>query len=168
MEPLKNKIIWFVRALGVLGMVAIAAIMLIMGVDVILRYFFNRPLLWSYDTTEYLMVGCTYFGIAYTEWQEGHVNISILFSRCSPRIQLVLNMINRLIMLALAIFISERGLRLTIDSWQVGRTAVGAVKIPEAPVDATIFIGGIALSLLIILKLVGYVQQFRALETRAS
>jgi TRAP-type C4-dicarboxylate transport system permease small subunit len=150
----------FVKFLGMIGMLAVLALMAIMTLDVILRYVFNRPLLSAYVLTEYLMVIFTYSAIAYAELREDHVSVTLLFSKFSVSTQAVLNICNRLIMLLFTILIAKQALMRTIDSIQVGRTAIGPVAIPQAPAESSVFIGCIALCLLLIVKIYGYGLDF--------
>lgn len=142
-----------VRFIGYLGMASVVAIMLIMSADVVLRYVFNKPFLWSFDAVEYIMVFCVFFGLAYTELLDGHVNITLVFDYFPSRIKPFVTAINHLIMLGLGVLMVWQGYLLTADSFRVHRTATGAVKIPEGPFDAAIIVGGLAFSLLLIVKL---------------
>lgn len=153
--------------LGTAGMVAVLAIMMIMTVDVILRYVFNKPLLWAYDASEYLMVGFTYCTIAYAELREDHVSIGLIVSRFRKKTQVVLNLISRFIMLALSFIIAQQAWLRTIDSLRVGRTAIGPVKIPQAPADASVLIGSLALCLILIVKIYGYGRQILDLKSES-
>jgi len=164
-QKLKNFAAILSRILGFVGMVAIVSMMVVMCVDVALRYIFNSPLLWSYTAVEYFMVLVVYLGISYTELHDGHVNISIFTDRLTPKRKLMIDIVNCLIMLVISVIIAVEGWKLTIDSLRVGRTAVGPVKIPEAPADATIFIGGAVLSILIASKIVSNISQlFQRIE----
>ncbi len=163
-NKLSQIILKTVKVLGGAGMFCVLAIMVIMTTDVILRYIFNNPILWAFDTCEYLMVAFTYFALAYAEVRKDHVNIDILFSRFRKKTQTILNMINRLIMLAISIIIAHRAWLRTIDALRDGRTAPGPVKIPQAPAEAAIFIGCLALCLLFVVKIYDYSRQLSDLK----
>jgi len=164
-----NKvIISSVNVLGRIGMFAIAALMTIVTVDTILRYLFNNAFLWTYDISTYLMVGFTYLAIAYTELREDHVTVDMFLVRFSKKTQLILNIINRFIMLALAVLITRQSWIRIIDSLQVGRTSSGPVGIPQAPVDITMFIGCLGLCLVLVVKLLGYGSQLFGLKSESG
>jgi len=165
---LKQAIIMAVKVLGQAGMFSILALMIIMTVDVILRYVFNNPLLWSYDAVEYLLVCFTYFAIAYAELREDHVYIDMIFIRFRKKTQTILNLINRFIMLALSILIASQAWLRTIDSFQVGRRSSGPVGIPQAPIEAAMFIGCLGLCLLLVVKIHGYGRQLFDLKSEAG
>ncbi|BBO74614.1 hypothetical protein DSCW_20310 [Desulfosarcina widdelii] len=155
-----NKIIIYsVTVLGRIGMFAIAGLMIIITVDTILRYFFNNAFLWTYDISTYLMVGFTYLAIAYTELREDHVTVDMFIVRFSKKTQLILNIINRLIMLGLSILITRQSWIRIIDSLQVGRVSSGPVGIPQVPVDITMFIGCLGLCFVLVVKLISYGSQ---------
>ncbi|PKN68758.1 MAG: hypothetical protein CVU54_12860 [Deltaproteobacteria bacterium HGW-Deltaproteobacteria-12] len=151
-----------VNFVGYLGMLGVIAMMLIMTLDAVLRYFFNKPFLWSFDLVEFIMVGCVFFGLAYTELRKGHVNITLVFDHFPPRIKPFIEILNHLIMLGIGILIAKQGYVLAADSFQVGRVSTGAVKMPQGPVESTIFIGGVIFSLLLIVKIY---DDFRRLKT---
>ena len=157
-KKLKTGIIKVIKFFGGIGMIVVIVITTMMTVDVILRYIFNRPLLWSYDAGEYLMVCFTYFGLAYSELREDHVNIDLIYSRFGNKSKLVVNIINRSIMLALSIIIAHQSWLKTIDSFHVGRTSTGPIKIPQSPVEFIMFIGWLSLCSLLIVKLAGYIK----------
>lgn len=156
MDTLSQVIIKTVKILGGAGMFSVLAIMLIMTGDVILRYIFNDPILWAYDATEYLMLGFTYFALAYAEYRGDHVNIDMIFVRLRKKTQTILNLINRLIMLVIAVLITNQAWLRMISALRHGRTAPGPVKIPQAPAEAAIFIGCLVLCFLLIIKIHAY------------
>lgn len=70
------------------------AIMMIVVVDVVMRYFFNAPLGWSYVLISvYLMVGLFYFALSDTLNHDGHVRVDILHERFSLRVRLIADLV---------------------------------------------------------------------------
>jgi TRAP-type C4-dicarboxylate transport system permease small subunit len=67
------------RTLVVVAAAMLFLIMVIVTVDVALRYLFNSPLAWSYDLISlYLMVGLFFFALSDTLHNNGHVSVDIL------------------------------------------------------------------------------------------
>ena len=60
------------------------------SVDVVGRYFFNRPILGAYDLTQLMMIIVVFFCIAYTQIEKGHVGITIVVDRLSKKAQNVI------------------------------------------------------------------------------
>lgn len=66
---------------------------LAVAIDVVARYFFNRPLAWVFEMTEYFMLYAVFFGIAALVRRDRHVRIDIVVQSLNPRAQLVLDLI---------------------------------------------------------------------------
>jgi TRAP-type transport system small permease protein len=69
------------------GAGVLALIMFLTTADVVLRYAFNRPIVGSYDLTEYMMAIMVSFGLAYCAFLKGHVRIDLIVGRLPPRVQ---------------------------------------------------------------------------------
>ncbi|MFC1979596.1 TRAP transporter small permease [Chloroflexota bacterium] len=99
----------FQRVSAVVGGIAavlLVAMMVITGVDVVLRYFFNRPLIGGFEVNAFLMVLVVFFGLAYTLVKRGHVSINLLVSRFGHRTQAIINSITSLMAVGLFSLIS--------------------------------------------------------------
>lgn len=67
---------------------ALAAIMLIVAADVMLRYLFNAPLSWAFDLISlYLMAALFFLALSDTQRHHGHVAVDIFQYRFSNRMR---------------------------------------------------------------------------------
>jgi len=66
------------RALGILGMVVLVAMMLLTGVDVFLRYVFNSPILGSAEITELMMATLAFITIVWCTAGKAHIKVDLL------------------------------------------------------------------------------------------
>jgi TRAP-type C4-dicarboxylate transport system permease small subunit len=161
-QRLGDWVILAVRAWGALGGLSILALAALTSVDVVLRYFFNRPLLWGYDVSSYIMGACVFFGAAYTELHESHVSITFITSRLSAKRKAWTMFFLRLIMLAVCIILAFACWLKTISSWRTNSTTIGIVKIPKFPLDGILTLSMLLFSALIIVKIVGYIKEVRS------
>ncbi|WP_374448300.1 TRAP transporter small permease [Stella sp.] len=70
------------------GSAALAAIMLIVATDVLLRYLLNAPLSWAFDLISlYLMAGLFFLALSDTQRHHGHVAVDIFQYRLSDRMR---------------------------------------------------------------------------------
>lgn len=75
-------------ALLALGAVCLFAMMIIVFIDVVMRYLFNSPLGFSYDLISlYLMVGVFFFSLSDTLRHDEHVRVDILYLRMSQGVR---------------------------------------------------------------------------------
>lgn len=71
-------------AAGVLGGLAIFAMMAVIALDVGGRYFLDAPTAWALEITSYLMLASVFLGAAHTLKAGGHINVDVAVRRLSP------------------------------------------------------------------------------------
>ncbi len=62
-------------------------------VDVILRYFFNRPSIWVTEVSTYLFLYLIFLGTAYALDHDLHIRVTFLLDRFGPRATRVINLL---------------------------------------------------------------------------
>lgn len=65
-------------------------------IDVILRYFFNRPSIWITEVSTYLFLYIIFFATAYTLQQEGHIRVTFLLNPLPDKVKRIVNLITSL------------------------------------------------------------------------
>lgn len=79
------------EALGLIGKLAIAALILAMCYEVVARYLFSAPTLWSFDIS-YMLNGSIFaLGAAFALRRDAHVRIDFLSQRLPLRYQQIFN-----------------------------------------------------------------------------
>jgi len=136
----------------------LAAMMVLTGVDVTLRYIFNRPIAGSYEITEFMMPIVIAFGLAYCAFEKGHVRVDLLISRLPNRAQAVMNSIASLVFLGLFVLIT----------WQTFLRAKGMIDtglisevllIPVFPFVLTVTAGSAMICLVVLRDFFDYLSQ---------
>src|SRR5699024_5782383 len=88
--------------------------MLLVVVDVSGRYLFNKPIAGNIELTEILMVLTIYSGIAYTQRNEGHVGMDLIFDKLKGKFyylnRILLTIISLLINIVVMIFSYEQAI----------------------------------------------------------
>ncbi len=72
---------------------AIVPMVVLIAIEVVLRYFFNKPTTWSWDISIMLMAFITVMGAGYTLLYKGHVSIDVLVTRFSPRVRAIIDLV---------------------------------------------------------------------------
>jgi len=93
-------------------------LILSIGYEVVMRYAFRAPTLWSFDVS-YMLGGSLYvLGFAWVLRDDGNVRVDIISSRFSPKVQLYINLIfTSLLFLPMAIWLFYTSLVQTYRSW---------------------------------------------------
>ena len=126
--------------------VALAAMMALTGIDVALRWIFNRPIAGSYEMTEFMMPVLIAFGLAHCAMEYGHVRVDLVILKLPARGQAVMNCIASLVFFALFFLITWGSLLRALGMMDTGQTSE-VLYIPVFPFVLTVTLGSAALSL---------------------
>ncbi len=155
----------FDRALTILVIVAgilLAFAWLSVVLEVVMRYFLNRPQVWVVEISEYILVWLTFLGAAWLLKEEGHVKMDLLLTRLNPRMQSLLNLITSswciLIWLALTWYSGQ----VFWHSLRDGLITQTGLELPRAPIYAIIPIGSFLLFIQFLRRTYGFLEGWRA------
>jgi TRAP-type C4-dicarboxylate transport system permease small subunit len=88
---LANRIMVYIASLALFGM------MMVVVIDVIGRYAFDKPLMGAYELVGYLMAIAGPWAIGYSQIQKGHIRVDFLLNRFPKKGQAVITSIAYLI-----------------------------------------------------------------------
>ena len=119
------------------------ALILIVCYDVTMRYVFNAPTEWAYETA--LMVGAALYALAWTYSQrhKAHMRVDIIYAHLSPRGKAIVDILGTLLvffpLIAMLISVSfERAWH----AWEVNEKSIETSWYPPlAPIRTTVFLG---------------------------
>ena len=69
----------------------IPVMVLVLMIEVIMRYCFKRPTLWAYDTSIFMYGYCGLFAGCYTLKHKSHIVVDVVFNMFKPRTKAILN-----------------------------------------------------------------------------
>ena len=108
-----NRLTWLAELLAEIGLVGL---LLIVIHEVIVRYVFDSPTLFSVELSEYLLVLVVFMSIGWVLKEDRHVAVSFVVDMLPKKVRLVLNVLTSLLTMAF----------LGILVWKGGKTAVTA------------------------------------------
>lgn len=68
-------------------------ICIVVFIEVALRYLFSRPTLWSFETTQFMFMVCTFFAGGHLYLRNEHINVDIFYGRLSARGKFILDLL---------------------------------------------------------------------------
>ena len=83
-----------IGGLAYLGGILLGCAVIIKFCDIILRYFFNKPLTWDIEITEYILFAVAFFGAAWLLREGGHVRIDVLDNFLSEKGKTYLHLVH--------------------------------------------------------------------------
>ncbi|OPY79304.1 MAG: Tripartite ATP-independent periplasmic transporter [Syntrophorhabdus sp. PtaU1.Bin058] len=97
---------WIIDGLAYLGGILLGCAVVIKFCDIILRYFFNKPLTWDIEITEYILFAVAFFGAAWLLKVGGHVRIDVLDTMLSERGRTYLHLLHSAVGALVSIILS--------------------------------------------------------------
>ncbi len=150
--PLATGLNWLFRIFMYLFLVLTVALVFIVSTDVVLRWF-GHGVIWADEMSRMLIIWIAFIAMALGVEVRSHVEITMFFGWFPKGFQRVWMAVNRLITMAIGLFITVFGAQL------VGIAAKGKLEIvrqlPKSVLYITIPIGGFFIAYFSLLQLLG-------------
>ena len=123
-----------------LGVIAMAGVITI---DIFLRYFLSKPLLFSNEVSVYCMVYVTFVGAALTMKKKGHIRVDLLYRHLSRKIQLWLDLVTTIMGTLVICIITWKSVGWVLYTYNSGFLSPGVLEtqmwIPMSAVPLGLF-----------------------------
>ena len=130
-------------------------------VEIIARYFLNRPQAWVFETTEYILLWVTFLATAWVLRKEGHVRIDILVDQLNPRGQVLVSIITSIIGAIACLVVSWYGVRVAWTYYKQGIIIPKTLQLPQSPILAIIAVGSFLLFIQFLRRTYRYLGMWR-------
>ena len=121
----------------------VAAMVLIISLEVIMRYIFSSPTAWSYETTIMLGAAVYALGWSYAHRRGAHIRVDIFFEKMSTRTKAFVNAIGSLLLFfPLITLLIINAYKWALRAWIVDERMVETFWFPpSAPLRTVVLIG---------------------------
>ena len=92
--------------------------------QVVFRYFFGDPLVWSDELGRYLFVWCSFLGWVIAARKRSHLSVSIVAERLAPNGRALLALLGAIAAIAFAALLVYYGVRIAARNWDVETTSL--------------------------------------------
>ena len=148
MKAVLRRLEMLENAMGWLGNLALAVLMLAVTADVGGRYFLNSPISGVYEIGEtYLMVAIVFLGLAQAQRHGANVRVLFVFERFPARLRLWLEVAYLLAAALVFGLIAARATETGLHEIALGRWTTGVVPIPTGPSWLIVALGAAVLTL---------------------
>lgn len=149
---------WLIDRSMFLGNTFLAAMLVMVFLNVLLRYFFREPIHWGDETMTYLMIMVAFLGFGFNLKEGRHISMTALILRLSEKSRNYISVITSLIAVVYFIFLLIAGIYLTIDSFRIGYFSM-VTGLPIGPWQAAMCFG---LAILLIASLWHTINRIKA------
>jgi TRAP-type C4-dicarboxylate transport system permease small subunit len=164
MKKVEKFIRSIIEASGIVGVIFLLAMMMMTVADVVLRYFFRRPIVGSVEISTLLMVCVVFLAIAWCALKDGHISVDIITSKLSKRGRAFLNGFDNLLTFALALIIAWRTF---VEATSVKKMDVNSplLGIPRYPF---IFVTAFGFLLLFFAALILFIRNVKSMKNESE
>lgn len=155
MKAFRSVVSKLADSMGIISGISVGVITLIITVDVGMRYLFNNPLIFAFETCEYLLVVAVFFSFGLAFQRGRHLRIEVFTKKLPFRVQYW----NRFVTLVIGAFFSA------LWTWQIGifiyesyllKRRSQVMRFPIWIPEIFMFIGALTLFLVVFLGAVKY------------
>ncbi|WP_100640402.1 TRAP transporter small permease [Marinobacter salexigens] len=82
------------------------------------------------EIAAFMLLGATFFGLAYTFWQGGHIRVTLVVQYLPESLHRVMDIVVTLIAASITGFAAWHSARLALDSHDYGDLSIGMVPVP--------------------------------------
>lgn len=136
--------------------------------DVVFRYFFNRPVAWVLEISEYILLYMTFMAAAWVLRDDAHIKVDLLVNRLSPRGQSLMSIVTSVIGAFVMLILAWFGGRVTLDFYRRGVPTLEYLKTPEYLVLMIIPIGSFFLGVQFLRRAHKYLRSRRLKKAEES
>lgn len=122
---MKNKILKTLFKLeDSLLMLCLAVMGMVLFSQVVARYCFKSPLIWSEELARYLQVWITFFGIGYGIRNKAHIEMTFLYNRCNEKVQKISTVATDIIIIVCIVIFLPGAFRFLMDQKLIKSSAM--------------------------------------------
>jgi TRAP-type C4-dicarboxylate transport system permease small subunit len=147
LQPLDRRLIRLENVFGALAIAVLVAAGILICVDVLLRYAFNRPLIGAIEVIEYALVYITFLGASWAVPRGAHIDIDVCVQAMPKRWQRICALMSNLISLGVALVLTIFGTTTTWTAYARHMFKPTVLEIPTWIVLVIIPIGSALLAL---------------------
>ena len=142
------------KSISYVGVAMTVIMMLMIVIDVVLRFALNKPILGSVELASYMLSIIAFTAIPFVESEEGHIVIPLLFDRFPKKVRLFVNTLISAIGAGLLVLIALGSFFLATEYLHRGKVS----QVLSIPLYPFVFIAAFCISLYAIILIVNAIK----------
>lgn len=138
----------------------IIAMLILVVIEVISRYFFRRPIVLAMELSGYFIIALTFLSAAYILQLEKHIAVDFITSRLPRKARAILQLITNLAGFVLCVIFVWAGIVITLQAHFHGYHSLPPLSIPMAIIYFIVPFGSFLLGLQFVMKMFDFKKHF--------
>ena len=162
MKQLASAIDRVANFVGYLSGWLVPLMMMLVVVDVFMRYVMQRPLMVADEFSAYMLVALSFLGFAYTWRQGGHVRVEVVVKFLPPRLYDWVRLIGLILTFIFMVEMDRAAFKMIAYALQMKMRSSTWMMFPLFWPQLTIFVGFVLLTLMLVVDIVQAGVKLRA------
>jgi len=145
--------------------VLMSLLIVIVIVDVIMTYFFNAPLQWALEVSEYALAFIAFLGAGWLMREEGHLRFEMVLEKLPQKVRSILEIFISIVCLLVSLVIVWSGIEVVISLYEKGALFESVLQWPRWPLIASIPVGFALLAIQLFGRSIQHIKNVRALKS---
>lgn len=145
-----------------LGAALFAFAMLAVCTEVVMRYFFNKPIAWILEICEYILLYMTFLVAAWVLREQSHIRVDIVVNRLEPHIQAFISIISSIVSAIVCLTIVYFSALLTWDYIREHVPSMEYLKLPAFLIIMIIPFGSLMFAIQFMRDIQTYFKRWRS------
>jgi len=144
--------------------IVLGLVTLLVCTDIVMRYFFNKPIQGSLESSEYGLLFLTLLAAAWLVRKNKHVRMELLVNKLKPATQAYINGITSILCVLICGIVTYYGVLVVIDRFQTGHRLTTTLEPLSYPLMSIIPLCFFLLIIQFIVSAYGYFAEAKALK----
>jgi len=153
-----HRVTWMAEILAEIGLVGLFLLVLH---EVIVRYVFDAPTLFSVELSEYLLILVAFMSIGWVLKEDRHVAVSFVMDRMPEKVRLGMKLLTSVLTMAFLAIIVWQGSRTVLTAFRGNYHSSSLLEFPMWIPYLLIPLGALVMSLQYIVTIINLIQSFR-------
>ncbi len=136
--------------------------MLLVGADVVGRYLFNTPVPGTFELSEVMLALIIFLALPYVQYKRANIAIEMVSDHYPPKVREVFDICCMLLGVLVFGLLAERGVELTLSSWEIHEISEGTIPFPMTPFKMMVPLGFGFLSLRLLTQFIEAVKAMKS------
>lgn len=154
MKQLGSIIDRIANFVGYLSGWLVPLMMMLVVVDVFMRYVMHQPLMVADEFSAYMLVALSFLGFAYTWRQGGHVRVEVVVNHLPPRLYAWVRLIGLILTFLFMLAMDQAAWKMIVYALEMKMRSSTWLMFPLFWPQLTIFIGFVLLTLMLAVDIV--------------
>jgi len=145
---------WAARLSGIGSAITVLAMTVLITVDVLGRYLFNKPTQISVEVSGYLLVALVFLGLAYTEGRDRHIVLTFLTDTFPLRLRWAISFVGSIVSIVFSAWLVWLTAQPVIQDYALGSISLTGLRTPQWVPESLIPVGFALLTVQLLTKFI--------------